>query len=32
MLVRPTDAIATRAVEQGWRVSYQDATAVVLVR
>jgi hypothetical protein len=32
MLVRPTDPIATRAPERGWRVAYADATAVVLVR
>jgi hypothetical protein len=32
MLVRPTDAIAVRAPERGWRVAYADAIAVVLVR
>ena len=32
MLVRPTDTIAVRAPDRGWRVAYADATAVVLVR
>jgi hypothetical protein len=32
MLVRPTDAIAVRAPERGWRVAYADAISVVLVR
>ena len=32
MLVRPSDPIAVRAPDRGWRVAYQDATAVVLVR
>lgn len=32
MLVRPTDAIAQRAPERGWRVVYSDATAMVLAR
>ena len=32
MLVRPTDAIAVRAPERGWRVVYEDAIAVVLVK
>jgi len=32
MLVRPTDPIAVRAPERGWRVAYADALAVVLVR
>jgi len=32
MLVRPSDAIAVRAPERGWRVVFADATAVVLVK
>jgi hypothetical protein len=32
MLVRPTDPIATRAAERGWRIVYQDAVAVVLAK
>ena len=32
MLVRPTDAIAVRAPDRGWRVAYRDDIAVVLVR
>lgn len=32
MLVRPTDPIATRARERGWRVAYEDRIAVVLIR
>jgi hypothetical protein len=32
MLVRPTDPIAVRAPERGWRVAFQDAISVVLVR
>ncbi len=32
MIVRPTDPIATRAPERGWRVTYADAIAVVLAR
>ncbi|HYK98657.1 MAG TPA: hypothetical protein VEU77_09750 [Candidatus Acidoferrales bacterium] len=32
MLVRPTDPIAVRAPDRGWRVAYADATAVVLLR
>ena len=32
MLVRPSDPIAIRAPDRGWRVAYADATAVVLVR
>ena len=32
ILVRPTDPIAVRAPERGWRVSYADAVAVLLVR
>jgi hypothetical protein len=32
ILVRPTDPIAVRAPETGWRVAYQDAIAVVLVK
>ena len=32
MIVRPTDAIAVRAPERGWRVVFEDAIAVVLVR
>lgn len=32
MLVRPTDAIAVRAPDRGWRVAFRDETAVVLVR
>lgn len=32
LLVRPTDPIAARAAARGWRVAYQDALAVVLVR
>jgi len=32
MLVRPTDAIAGRAAERGWRIAYRDDLAVVLVR
>jgi hypothetical protein len=32
ILVRPTDAIAVRAVERGWHAIYQDAIAVVLVK
>jgi hypothetical protein len=32
MIVRPTDPIAVRAPERGWRVAYADATAVVLLR
>jgi hypothetical protein len=32
MLVRPTDPIAVRAPERGWRVGYADSIAVVLVR
>jgi hypothetical protein len=32
MLVRPSDPIAVRAPERGWRVAYADALAVVLVR
>ena len=32
MLVRPTDPIAVRAPERGWRVAFADATSVVLVR
>lgn len=32
LLVRPTDPIAVRAPDRGWRVAYQDATAVVLLR
>lgn len=32
MIVRPTDAIAVRAPERGWRVAYADAIAVVLIK
>jgi hypothetical protein len=32
MIVRPTDPIAVRAPERGWRVAYADPSAVVLVR
>ncbi len=32
MIVRPTDAIAVRAPERGWRVAYSDAIAVVLLK
>lgn len=32
MIVRPSDAIAVRAPERGWRVAYADATAVVLIK
>ena len=32
MLVRPTDPIAVRAPERGWRVAYRDDVAVVLVK
>ncbi len=32
MLVRPSDPIATRARERGWRVTYQDSLAVVLAK
>jgi hypothetical protein len=32
MIVRPTDPIAVRAPERGWRVVYSDPIAVVLVR
>jgi hypothetical protein len=32
MIVRPTDAIAVRAPERGWRVAYSDALAVVLLK
>lgn len=32
LLVRPTDPIAIRAVERGWRALYQDAIAVVLAK
>lgn len=32
MLVRPTDPIAIRAPERGWRVAYADQVAVVLLR
>jgi hypothetical protein len=32
MIVRPTDPIAVRAPELGWRVAYADPIAVVLVR
>lgn len=32
MLVRPTDAIAARAPERGWRATYRDDVAVILVR
>jgi hypothetical protein len=32
IFVRPTDAIAVRAVERGWHAIYQDAIAVVLVK
>ena len=32
MLVRPSDPIAIRAPDRGWRVAYADAIAVVLVR
>jgi len=32
MLVRPTDPIAVRAPERGWRVLYEDALAVVLAK
>ncbi len=32
MLVRPTDPIAVRALERGWRAAYRDDIAVVLVR
>ncbi|MDQ2953230.1 MAG: hypothetical protein M3R54_13310 [Chloroflexota bacterium] len=32
MLVRPSDPIATRAPERGWRVAYRDALALVLAK
>ena len=32
MLVRPTDPVAVRAPDRGWRIAYADALAVVLVR
>ena len=32
MLVRPSDPIAVRAPERGWRVAFVDATAVVLIK
>ncbi len=32
MLVRPSDAIAVRAPERGWRIVYADAIAVVLTK
>ncbi len=32
MLVRPSDAIAVRAPERGWRVAYADAIAVLLIK
>ena len=32
ILVRPTDPIAVRAPERGWRVAYADAIAIVLTR
>ena len=32
MLVRPSDPIAVRATERGWRVAFRDAIAVVLIR
>jgi len=32
MLVRPSDPIAVRATERGWRVAFQDAISVVLIR
>ena len=32
ILVRPSDAIAVRALERGWRAVYGDAIAVVLVK
>ena len=32
MLVRPTDPIAVRAPDRGWRVTFTDDTAVLLVR
>ena len=32
MLVRPSDAIAVRAPERGWRVVYADPIAVVLIK
>jgi hypothetical protein len=32
MIVRPTDPIAVRAPERGWRVAYSDAIAVVLLK
>jgi hypothetical protein len=32
MLVRPTDPIAVRAPERGWRVAFADSTAMVLVK
>ena len=32
IFVRPTDAIAVRAVERGWHAIYVDAIAVVLVK
>ena len=32
MLVRPSDPIAVRAPERGWRVAFADATAVVLIK
>lgn len=32
MLVRPTDPVAVRAPERGWRIAYADGLAVVLVR
>jgi hypothetical protein len=32
IFVAPHDPIAVRAPERGWRVAYQDAQAVVLVK
>lgn len=32
MLIRPSDPIAVRAPERGWRIVYQDAIAVVLAK